>query len=168
MQATADKRVGMLLGGQDRVLTVEEQTTVAEAAQAMQRHQVGCLVAVDSENKIVGILTERDIINEVVARSVDPDKVPICEIMTTEVVCCDTHTTVTKAQEIMARHSIRHLPIVQGGTPVGMISIRDILAHQLSAVQAIVRRQSRVLQHLETQHPGITQLQTDRAGRIVI
>ena len=168
MQATASKPVGKLLGRLEKVLTIDADCTVAQAAQTMERHRVGCLLAVDCEKKVVGILTERDIVNEVVARSADPNEVPVCEIMTADVVSCDVDTSITKAQEIMARHSIRHLPILHAGEPVGMISIRDILAHQLSAVREIARQQSRVLQQLETQHPGITQLETDQAGRIVI
>jgi len=68
----------------------------------------------------------------------------------------------------MADHNIRHLPIVESGRALGMISSRDVLAHQLATVQAVARQQSKLLHDLEHQHPGISHIVKDGFGRVVI
>jgi CBS domain-containing protein len=169
-EAAMDKvnRVATLLKDQTQVLVVNASHSVAEAAKVMLDHHVGCLVVVDSENKVVGILTERDIVNKVVATCMDPSTTLVSEIATIPVIFCSIDTPLTQAQEMMAQNHIRHLPIVENGVAIGMISSRDVLEYQLSAVKAIIRRQSKAIRSLEDQYPGITEFQTDGAGRIVI
>jgi|GEM_PF-467120 len=153
---------------EQNVLTVSPEATAHAAARVMRRHEIGCLVVTDGDGIVQGILTERDIVKSVVAKAMNPEETLVKQIMTFEVVYCGLDTSISKAQQIMAEHGIRHLPIIEEGAPVGMISSRDILAHQLSAVKAIARKQRKVLQELEKQHPGITQLEVDNRGRVVI
>jgi len=148
--------------------TIEPQQTIAVAAATMTRHSVGCLVVVDSEDRVVGILTERDVLREVVTQAIDPNCVLVAGVMTRKVVTCTMQTLVRSAEKMMARHGTRHLPILDDERLVGMVSSRDIMAHQLSATRTLVRRQTQVLQDLESSYPGITQLQTDDGGRIRI
>jgi len=154
--------------GECDVLTIDASATAVTAAEKMRHNHVGCLLVIDEKKGVVGILTERDITCKVVAVSADPAKTPVANIMTPKVVSCTMNTPLTKAQQLMAQFDIRHLPIIEGGSLVGMISSRDILAHQLSTVRAIARRQSKILNELEDRYPGITQLEKDPAGRIVI
>jgi signal-transduction protein with cAMP-binding, CBS, and nucleotidyltransferase domain len=77
-------------------------------------------------------------------------------------------TPLVLAQQTMTRHGIRHMPIQEDGKPVGMISNRDILAHQLVTAQNTVREQAEVFANLEAAHPGINRLKHDNSGRIVI
>ena len=116
----------------------------------------------------MGIVTERDIIRGVVAKSIDPAATKVEQIMTQHVISCKLDTSAAKAQKIMAEHGIRHLPIVEDGIPVGMISSRDVLAHQLSATLTMATRQLQILQDLEEAHPGITSLKKDAGGRIIL
>jgi len=161
-------RVEKLLPQCPQVLDIRSDRSVAAAARKMKLHHVGCLVVVDEEGVISGIVSERDIVTRVVARNRDPEAVAVGEIATSSVVHCSPSTSLNKAQEIMAEHGIRHLPIIQDGVAVGMISSRDIIAHQLSSVKAIVRRQAKTLQRLEETYPGITRLERDASGRLVI
>ncbi|MBS3734932.1 MAG: CBS domain-containing protein [Phycisphaerae bacterium] len=153
---------------QGRVLTVEDDAPVSSAARIMKHHDVGSLVVVDASGGIVGILTERDILGKIVAAALDAGNTPVRRVMTTNVIACSLDTPITKAQQIMANKSIRHLPIIENGELLGMLSSRDILAHQLSSTRAVLRRQSRMLQQLERRHPGISEIRTDTAGRVVI
>jgi CBS domain-containing protein len=157
-----------VFGRSGQVFTVPATQTVRQAAEKMNRSRIGCLVAVDPRGAPVGILTERDILRKIVARSLDPDQTVVRQIMSPKIVSCELSTSITRAQQLMAQHEIRHLPIMEGGRLLGMISSRDILSYQLSSVEAIVRRQSRMLNELEQQHPGITELQRDARGRVVI
>lgn len=113
------------------ILSVNQNTTVKAAAITMQTHKVGCLVVNDNDGQFVGLLTERDITNQVACSSKDPGTTSVAEIMTAQVVWCSPGTPTSKAREIMAANRIRHLPIVDNGTVVGIFSARDLMGQQL-------------------------------------
>ncbi len=160
--------IDRIAGEDGQVLTVRDSATVTEAARTMGRCHVGCLLAVDEKGRLVGIFTERDILSKVVATGLDPSKTPISKIMSTRVISCARKTSVNKAEQMMSHYSVRHLPIVDNGVPVGMVSSRDIHAHKLAFTEMLARQQYAVLNRLESEYPGITNLQCDEAGRIVI
>ena len=151
-----------------KVLVVGTDATAGEAAKVMCDNRVGSVVVVDDRDHLVGILTERDVISQVVAKARDPYAVRARDIMTKHVICCTFTTDVASAQKLMAQHKIRHLPIVENHKPVGMISSRDIMVHQLSTTRAIAARQSRMLKEIEQTYPGITEIKRTREGRIVL
>ncbi len=113
-----------------QVETITPSETVAEAAKRMHDSRIGSLI-VKEANEIVGILSERDIVAKVVAKLADTSAVEVRDIMTEHVVSCRMSTPLGEAQQIMAAHNIRHLPIIEEGAPIGMVSSRDIFAHQL-------------------------------------
>lgn len=153
---------------QGKVLTVLPTDSVAYAAQEMSRYHVGCMLVTDEDMKIVGILTERDIVAKVVGRYLDANQVRIQSIMTQKVMTCEMGTSISEVQQIMAVNKIRHLPIIDNEKPIGMISSRDVLTQQLVSVQAIAHRQSMVFDQLEKQYPGISNVVRDPNGRIMI
>jgi signal-transduction protein with cAMP-binding, CBS, and nucleotidyltransferase domain len=122
----------------------------------------------NAQGNIAGIVTERDIVTKVVATGGDPAFVRVADIMTAKVLAITPQVELAKAQQIMAQHDIRHLPVVDDGGLVGMISSRDIMAQQLSTAQDTIRVQSQRLQDIEKRYPGISRLQTDALGRIII
>ena len=125
-------------GQPDRVLTVQDTDTVHEAAEQMRDWNVGALVVTDEHSKVVGITTERDLLNRVLAAHQDPRSVLVREVMTSDVATCGPNMSLTRAQEIMMSRQIRHLPLVDAeGKAVGMISSRDIMAHQVQADRAM-------------------------------
>ncbi len=150
------------------VLTIRPNDTVFSAAEKMFKNHIGCLLVSNEQMKIVGIVSERDIVVKVVVKGLDPKETAVDRIMTRKIVACTLNTSIPRAQRVMAEHGIRHIPVVENGVPVAMISSRDILSHQLATVRAIARKQSRVLNDLEEEHPGITELTRDNSGRIVI
>lgn len=154
--------------GDRDVVRVDEGVSVSDAAELMDMHGVGCVVVIRKGTKIVGILSERDVLTKVVAKRLPPNDTRVCDVMSKKLVCCTRSTPISKAQQIMAQYEIRHLPIVENGMAVGMISSRDILAHQLSSVEALVRTQSKVLQRLERTFPGITELAKGKSGRVQV
>lgn len=151
-----------------QVITAPADATVCEAAKCMHENSIGSIVVVDANGEVAGIITERDIINKVVATGGDPENTPVSEVMSDHVVSCHPTTPIGEAERTMAHYGIRHLPILRGGKPVGMISSRDILARQLADTREVLQRQYRLLHHLEVEHPGITRLDRDDSGRIVI
>ncbi len=150
------------------VLTTRPEASVQAAAVIMRDNNVGCLVVVDDRGDMLGIISERDILTKVMARGLVPINALVNDIMVRKVVSCGLNTPLTEVQAVMADHGIRHLPIARGTHPIGMISIRDIMVHQLSTVQAVVKRQMKIIDELELANPGITALYKDDNGRVLI
>ena len=98
--------------------------TLRSAAETMWRQQTGSLVIVDGST-IVGIVTERDILRAI-ARGADPDTESIESVMSTELITVSSDTSVREAARMMAQNWIRHLPIVEDGKLVGVLSQRDV------------------------------------------
>jgi signal-transduction protein with cAMP-binding, CBS, and nucleotidyltransferase domain len=150
------------------VITIRETDPVAAAARRMHDNDVGCLVVLDGQGKVAGVVSERDVIKKVVAQSVNPAKVTVADIMNPSVISCRMDTLIGQANRIMTGHGIRHLPIIEDGVPLGMLSSRDILAYHLSRTKAIARRQSAILETIEKEHPEIARWRRDPTGRIII
>ncbi len=150
------------------VRSICPRATVMQAAAIMGENQIGALLVVDDQDHLVGILSERDVIAKVVSRSQDPKATPVEEIMTAEPITCDPAMPLTEVQHIMAHHRIRHLPIVDQGKPVGMLSSRDVLSAQFDAMKEFAQQHTQMLCDLEHQYPGITSIRKDTSGRVVI
>lgn len=114
-------------GGQ--VLTVGQNATVLQAATLMNEHKIGSLVVSD-DGRLVGIFTERDVLRRVVGECRDPANTRVADVMSTEVACCTTSTSIDEARSAMKNRRIRHLPVVDdAGRLLGMISIGDLNAY---------------------------------------
>jgi len=109
------------------VAIISEEATVMEAAKIMSDQHIGSLV-VGRDKSVVGIFTERDVLNRVVAKHLDPMKTIVKDVMTTPVACCQPTTKLAECRGVMTEKRIRHLPVVVDNKLVGMISSGDILA----------------------------------------
>jgi len=114
--------------GSREIVTVDQETSVAVAAGIMRDNRIGCLVVTGSGGRLVGILSERDIVRRLVVDCASPSDVLVRQIMTTDVACCAVGTQLGTVQAIMTARGIRHLPVVDNGIPVGMISSREVMA----------------------------------------
>jgi len=112
------------------VCTIGPDKTVLDAAALMNHCRIGAVVVIDGD-KIVGIFTERDVMNRVVAEEKDAATTAIRDVMTTKVAFCEQDTTLEACRGVMTKHKIRHLPVVEDGKLRGMISSGDILARRL-------------------------------------
>jgi CBS domain-containing protein len=124
----------------DEIMTHQPAVTdatdvpLARVAELMWRQQTGSVVIVEGR-QIAGIVTERDVLR-VVAAGKDAGSVRVGDVMTTDVITTSPDTSVRDAARTMAQHWIRHLPVVEGGQLVGMISQRDITGVFAALVQA--------------------------------
>ncbi|MDK2383487.1 MAG: CBS domain-containing protein [Candidatus Korarchaeota archaeon] len=128
-------KVGDLLKGYG-FISVTPDKTVREAAKVMANKGIGFLVVVDSSDprKVVGVLSERDIIRALASNKEDAK---VEELMTKDVVTVKDTDTLYKAAKLMREHRIRHLVVVNGdGIPVGVLSIRD-LTYEEGALKAL-------------------------------
>ena len=116
----------------------QSDDTLAEAAAKMWRQQTGSLLVMDGED-LVGIITERDVL-KAVAQSVRPQDVRISEVMSKDLVTVGPGTSLREAAKIMADRWIRHLPVLDSGKLVGVLSQRDlagVLAGALNEPEAL-------------------------------
>ena len=104
------------------------ENTVIEAAELMQREDVGLVPVVNGDNaKLIGVLTDRDIVMKVVASGRDPRGTAVSEVMTTEPVACLAQESIEFVMELMASKQVRRIPIVdKDGAIVGIVSQADI------------------------------------------
>lgn len=115
----------------EKIVSVTRDTTIRSAVDIMSDNHIGCLIVNDRGGKFAGIVTERDIVTRAVGSSMDLEKATITEIMTPQVVSCSVGTPAGRAREIMAANHIRHLPVIDDGVVVGILSARDLMGKQL-------------------------------------
>ncbi len=116
----------------DKVFSIKEETIVAEATRIMKENNIGSLLVFDKDDKFAGIVTERDMISKVIANNLNPNSTEIRQIMTPDPICIDKKTNFSSAENLMEKHKIRHLPILDDGKPVGMVSSRDVVKFSLN------------------------------------
>jgi diguanylate cyclase (GGDEF)-like protein/putative nucleotidyltransferase with HDIG domain len=114
-----------------KIIAIGQHETIREAASKMLSENVGCLIVNDDEGNFAGLVSERDIAHYVAAAPENAAATRIGQIMVREVISCAPGTPASVAREIMTAHHIRHLPIVEGGAVVGILSSRDVLDQQL-------------------------------------
>lgn len=112
--------------------------TVLETVLAMVQRNIGA-VPVLHNGKVVGIFSERDLMKRVVAECLDPRTTRLAEVMTDDPLTVSMNEELENCMALMRRHSFRHLPVCHEGQLVGMVSLRDILLHDLSEKDDEVR-----------------------------
>lgn len=121
-----------------QVITVDGQCTVMTAAKKMSLLNVGAVVITDNGRKPIGVFTERDLLNRVVAKDRDPAITPICEVMTKSLKTLGSDTPILKAFRLSHKEGIRHIIIVDEDVLAGIISIRDINSAMVNILEKII------------------------------
>jgi CBS domain-containing protein len=106
-------------------LALQAGTTLVEAAAAMRNHDVGDVVLLN-DDQVTGIVTDRDITVRAVAEGMDPNSTVLAQIASKDLTTISPEATVDEAVELMRRESVRRLPVVEEGRPVGIVSLGDL------------------------------------------
>ena len=125
-----------------KLLTATPGTCVARAAQRMSRRNVGAMLVVEAD-RLLGIVTERDIVFRVVAAGRDATATPISAVMTPDPRTIEADKPFGYALVLMRRGGFRHLPVVRDGRPVGIVSARSALDPDLEEFTAEIQRRRR-------------------------
>ena len=132
------KTISELLTGRE-IVALLGSATALEAARSMHDNRVGGVLVVDGDRRPAGIFTERDLATRVVAPGLDPAKTAIEEVMTRGLFTASPEDRLHGvAREMQSRH-IRHLPVVEDGVVVGLLSLRDLLREILAIKDGEVR-----------------------------
>ena len=132
---------------QQELLTAPANTTVIEAARLMRQRHVGAVMVVE-DGKLVGVFTERDALFRVVAEGGDGKTLVLAEVMTRNPRTIDPDKPFAHALQMMYEGSFRHVPVVEDGRPIGMVSARDALGPELEAFVYELLRQEHIAEIL--------------------
>lgn len=125
----SNRNIGDLVKGQE-LLTAPAATPVSEAARWMQGRRVGAILVVDGD-RLVGIFTERDALFRVVAEKRDPATTLLSDVMTANPTTVSPRDSFPTALQIMHAGRFRHVPVVEDGKPIGIVSSRDAMGSEL-------------------------------------
>jgi len=115
------------------------EDTIFDAARTMKSREIGSLVVLGENNRIAGILSERDIMTRVVAEQRDPGSTKVSEVMTSDPQCVEASMTVSDAMRTVTDQRIRHLPLVTGDKLEGLVSSGDLMAWVMGAQETEIR-----------------------------
>lgn len=115
---------------EQRLVTSPAGVTVREAARLMKQNRIGALLVVD-DGRLAGIFTERDALFRVIEPGLDPDRTPLAAVMTRDPRVTEPDKPFGHALHLMYEGGFRHVPVVENGRPVGVVSARDALAPEL-------------------------------------
>lgn len=107
--------------------TVSVDAPITDAAQAMSKEAVGCLVCVDANGKAVGVLTDRDLAIRVVGRTCDYRSLKVADVMSTDLVSVSTDDHLETIVSRMKARGVRRVPVLEGGRPVSLVALDDVL-----------------------------------------
>ncbi len=108
------------------LVVASPETSVLDAARAMRDKGVGS-VLIEAHQTLVGIFTERDLMNRVVAAGLSAADTTLAQVMTAEVIGLEGDKPLSHALHLMHQHGFRHVPVLEQGRPVGIVSARDAL-----------------------------------------
>jgi len=139
-----DKRstpVDRLIEGPESIHSVGPNTLFTECVRKMTAEKIGALIVMDGE-RLIGIFTERDALNKVLAGDLDPGNTKVSEVMTKDPFCIRSTTTVADAMKLITKRRFRHLPIVDNGKVLAVVSSGDLthwlVQDQTGEVQELV------------------------------
>ena len=108
-------------------VTIADTSTIQELATLLAKHNIGAVVVINGDNKSVGIVSERDIVRYLESAT-EPDlSTKVSEIMSPNFISCGLATKSSELMELMTKHKIRHVPILDKDQLVGMVSIGDVV-----------------------------------------
>jgi CBS domain-containing protein len=148
VETQPEREVGMTFKVEDimvkEAITIDEEITVKEAADLMNKFEIGSIIAV-RKGKAVGILTERDLLKRIVAEGRDPEKICVKDAMTSPLIVAEPKMDLAEAIKLMFQMKIKKLPVVEGTRLVGLVSLTDIARFQpqmMTIIKQLAKKQT--------------------------
>ena len=128
--------VSIILAGKGReVFTIEPNASLAAAVRLLAEKRIGAALIVGADRRIVGIISERDIVRALAERGAAVLDEPVSGAMTREVETCNESETIASIMERMTAGKFRHVPVVEQGRLAGIVSIGDVVKHRLHEME---------------------------------
>jgi len=119
----------------NNVVSIEPTATLAQAATLLAERRIGAVLVLAPDGRVAGILSERDIVRVLAERGAAVLSERVEQVMTRKVFTCHESDTVAKVMEQMTGGKFRHVPVVDQGRPIGIISIGDVVNHRLHEIE---------------------------------
>jgi CBS domain-containing protein len=117
------------------VVTIAPEASIKRAADWLRAKNIGALVVVTSENAVLGLISEREIVDAVSRYGENAASLPVKEIMQYGVTTVSPDESVNRVMKLMTHHCVRHMPILSGGKLAGIVSIGDVVKHRLEDLE---------------------------------
>lgn len=127
-----------------KILTTGAETTVGEAARLMKKRMVGAVMVIRNDGALAGIFTERDALFRVLAEGRDPKTTQLADVMTPHPQTISPDKPFGHAMLMMHDGGFRHVPVIENGKPIGMVSARDALGPELEDFESEMQRRTRI------------------------
>ncbi|MBB4908093.1 CBS domain-containing protein [Actinophytocola algeriensis] len=118
------------------VATVPPRVSVSGLLEDLARHNIGAMVVADETGGVIGIVSERDVVRQLHDRGAELLTAPVEEIMTTQVVTCGPNEGVDSLAAIMTERRIRHMPVLEDGRLIGIVSIGDVVKSRIQQLES--------------------------------
>jgi CBS domain-containing protein len=125
----------ILLHKGSQVITIEPAATLAAAVRMLAQRRIGALLVTGADHRIVGIISERDIVRVLDEKGTAVLGAPVAEVMTRRVVTCDRSETIAEIMERITSGKFRHVPVIDRGRLAGIVSIGDVVKARLSELE---------------------------------
>ncbi len=128
--------IGQILAGKGReVVSTRPDATIAEVAKLLKARRIGAVVVTDPSGELCGIISERDLARGLADHGADLLQLRVRDLMTAEVSTCAPDDGIDKLMQQMTEGRFRHLPVVEDGRMIGIISIGDVVKHRMDEIQ---------------------------------
>jgi CBS domain-containing protein len=128
--------VATILGEKGRqVITAKSDASLLEIAETLREHSIGCIVVSDGDDKIAGIVSERDLVRAIAKSGTDVLKTPVSSSMTKKVITCQISDTIHTIMAAMTDGRFRHMPVVEDDKLIGVISIGDVVRVRIAEAE---------------------------------
>jgi len=117
------------------IVNIEPTANLAAAVKLLAERRIGALLVLGADRRIVGILSERDIVRVLAERGPSVLQEPVGQVMTRNVTTCSEEDTISSIMELMTAGKFRHLPVVNQGRLAGLISIGDVVKHRVQEIE---------------------------------
>jgi CBS domain-containing protein len=118
------------------LMSIEPTATLATAVKTLADHKIGALLVLGPDRRMVGILSERDIVRVLAERGASVLEQPLAQVMTRKVVTCSQSETIGGIMERMTRGKFRHVPVLEQEQVIGVVSIGDVVKYRLQEMES--------------------------------
>ncbi len=119
------------------VKTIRPDATVKEAVQIMTQNRIGSVVVISGGGEVMGIVTEHDVLKDVVGEGKDSASIRVDEVMTSKIVAIDPNQTIEEAADVMVKHKIKKLPVIDDGKLIGIITASDLIRYERTLIERV-------------------------------
>ena len=117
------------------VISIDPTATLDTAVKTLAEHKIGALLVLGPDRRVIGILSERDIVRALAERGAGVLAEPLAQVMTRKVVTCSESDSVGVLMERMTTGKFRHLPVIEDDRVIGVVSIGDVVKHRLQEIE---------------------------------